>query len=143
MHFSDISGDTSVAREPHMGRGQFLMDLILSRNSTASNIRARLHGAEPFSRSRHSLSHSRISQHFMEPEGSLPCSEEPSFSPCHEPNESDPYRPILSEIHFNVILPPTSRHSYWSLSFWISHQHPICIPLLRHSCHMPCPSHPP
>jgi hypothetical protein len=25
-----------------------------------------------------------------------------------------------------------------SLSFWISHQYPICIPLLPHSCYMPC-----
>jgi hypothetical protein len=30
-------------------------------------------GAEPFSRSRQMCSHSRISQHFMEPEGILPC----------------------------------------------------------------------
>jgi hypothetical protein len=29
------------------------------------------------------------------------------------------------------------------VSFWISHQYPICIPLLTHSCYMPCPSHPP
>jgi hypothetical protein len=26
---------------------------------------------------------------------------------------------------------------------WISHQYPICIPLLPHSCYMPCSSHPP
>jgi hypothetical protein len=26
---------------------------------------------------------------------------------------------------------------------WISHQHPICIPLLPHSCYIPCRSHPP
>jgi hypothetical protein len=29
------------------------------------------------------------------------------------------------------------------LSFWPSHQYPICVPLLPHSCYMPCPSHPP
>jgi hypothetical protein len=28
-------------------------------------------------------------------------------------------------------------------SFWLSHQYPICISLLPHSCHMSCPSHPP
>jgi hypothetical protein len=29
--------------------------------------------------------------------------------------------------------------SQWSLSFWFSHQYPICIPLLPHSCYMPRP----
>ncbi|PNF41301.1 hypothetical protein B7P43_G01440, partial [Cryptotermes secundus] len=36
-----------------------------------------LHGAEPSLRSRQLLRHSRICQHFMEREGSLPCSQEP------------------------------------------------------------------
>jgi hypothetical protein len=36
-----------------------------------------------------------------------------------------------------------SLSSQWSLFFWFSHQYPICIPLLAHSCYMPCPSHPP
>jgi hypothetical protein len=36
-----------------------------------------------------------------------------------------------------------SWSSQWSLSFWLSHQYPICIPLLSHSCYMPCPSHSP
>jgi hypothetical protein len=44
----------------------------------------------------------------------------------------------LSKIHFNMIHPPTS----WSLSLWLSHQYPICIPVRPHSCYMPCPSHP-
>jgi hypothetical protein len=25
-----------------------------------------------------------------------------------------------------------------ALSFWLSHKYPICIPLLPHSCYMPC-----
>jgi hypothetical protein len=29
----------------------------------------------------------------------------------------------------------------WSLSFCLSHQYPICITLLPHSCYMPWPSH--
>jgi hypothetical protein len=33
----------------------------------------------------------------------------------------------LSKIHFNIVHPPTSWSSQWSLSFWISHQYPICI----------------
>jgi hypothetical protein len=36
------------------------------------------HGAEPFLRSCQLCSYSRTSQHFMEPEGSLLCSQEPS-----------------------------------------------------------------
>jgi hypothetical protein len=56
------------------------------------------HVAEPFLRSCHLCSYSRTSQHFMEPEGSLPCSQEPSTGPYPEPDHSNPYRPILSKI---------------------------------------------
>jgi hypothetical protein len=35
----------------------------------------------------------------------------------------------FSNIHFNTIPPLTSRSPYWSLSFWLSHQNPICISL--------------
>jgi hypothetical protein len=41
-------------------------------------------------------SYSRTSQHFMEPEGSLPSSQEPSTGPYPEPDQSNPYHPILS-----------------------------------------------
>jgi hypothetical protein len=34
-----------------------------------------------------------------------------------------------------------SWSSKWSLSFWLSHQYPICIPLLPHSCYMHRQSH--
>jgi hypothetical protein len=43
------------------------------------------HGAEPILRSRQLCSHSRISQHFMEPDGSILCSQEPSTGPFPEP----------------------------------------------------------
>jgi hypothetical protein len=43
----------------------------------------------------------------------------------------------LSKIYFNIIHPPT-----WSLSFWLSHQYPICSPLWPPFVLMPCPSHP-
>jgi hypothetical protein len=48
----------------------------------------------------------------------------------------------LSKIHFNIVPPSTSWSSQWSFSFWLSHQYPICISLLPHSCYMPRPSHP-
>jgi hypothetical protein len=35
-------------------------------------------------------------QHFMEPEGSLSCSQELSIGPYPEPDRSNPYRPIPS-----------------------------------------------
>jgi hypothetical protein len=52
------------------------------------------HGAEPFLRSCQLCSYSRTSQHFMEPEGSLPWSQEPSTDPIL--NQSNPIHPILS-----------------------------------------------
>jgi hypothetical protein len=33
----------------------------------------------------------------------------------------------ISKIHFNIVHPPTSWSSQWSLSFWLSHQYPICM----------------
>jgi len=48
----------------------------------------------------------------MEPEGSLPCSQEPAIGPYPEPNESSPYHPTyFSKIHSNIILPPMLRSS--------------------------------
>jgi hypothetical protein len=36
-----------------------------------------------------------------------------------------------------------SWYSQWSPTFRLSHQNPICIRPLPHSCYMPWPSHPP
>jgi hypothetical protein len=55
---------------------------------------------------RHQLCvYSRTWRHFMEPEGSLLCSQRSSTSPYHKPTQSSPYHPILSMIHFNIIHP--------------------------------------
>jgi hypothetical protein len=39
---------------------------------------------------------SRTSHHFIEPEGSFPCSQEPSTGPYPEPDQFNPYHSILS-----------------------------------------------
>jgi hypothetical protein len=41
----------------------------------------------------------------MEPEGSLPCSQEPVTGPYPESDQSSPYHLILFKINFNIILP--------------------------------------
>jgi hypothetical protein len=55
-------------------------------------------------RGRQMSSHARISQRFMEPAGSLPCSQEPSTSPYPEPDQSNPYHPILEKYKDNKII---------------------------------------
>ena len=42
-------------------------------------------------------------------------------------------------IHFNIILPPISRSSKWSLSFRHLYQNPICISHLPSTSYIPCP----
>jgi hypothetical protein len=69
------------------------------------------YGTEPFLRSRQLCSHSRTSQHVMVPEGSSPCSKEPSTGPYPEPDRSSPHHPILSMIHFNIVYPSMSWSS--------------------------------
>jgi hypothetical protein len=97
----------------------------------------------PFLTSHHFCGDSRIFQHFMEPRGSLLCSQEPSTGPYPEPDQSSPYHPILSKINFNIIHPPRSWFSSGIFAFWLPHQYATCISLLHHLCYMPCPSHPP
>jgi hypothetical protein len=54
------------------------------------------YGAEPFLRSCQLCSCSRNPLHFMEPESSLPWSQELSIGLYSEPDQSSPYHPILS-----------------------------------------------
>jgi hypothetical protein len=56
----------------------------------------KLCGAEHHSRGPQLLGNSIVSQHFMEPEGSIPNSQEPSTCPYPEPHQSCPHQPILT-----------------------------------------------
>jgi hypothetical protein len=76
------------------------------------------YGAEPFLRSRQLYCHSRTSQHFMEPEGSIPYSKELSTGPYPEPYQTNPHHTIpsyLSKIQFDIVHPPMSWSSQWSM----------------------------
>ena len=48
-------------------------------------------------------------------------------------------QPYFSKIHFNIVHPPTTWSSQWSLSFWLSHQYPISFPLFH--IRVTCPDH--
>jgi hypothetical protein len=60
--------------------------------------------AESFLRSWQLCSHSRTSQHFMEPDGSLLCSQEPSTGPYPELDPVDTIPPYLSK---SISISPT------------------------------------
>jgi hypothetical protein len=76
------------------------------------------------------LSTTHSFQHFMEPEGSSPNSQELSTCLYPKPDQSSPQHPYHSKVHLNIVHPPPSWSSWWSLSFWLSQQYPICISLL-------------
>jgi hypothetical protein len=73
----------------------------------------------------------------MEPESSISCLQELSNGLYPEPDQSSPYHPILSKIHFNIIFPPTPKSSQWSLSSRLSHQNSIMYFFPMHSA---CPA---
>ena len=78
----------------------------------------------------------------MEPEGSLPHSQVPATCPYPEPARTGqtPTSHFL-KINLNIILPSMSGSPKWSLSFRFSHQNPVYVFHLPHTCYMPRPAH--
>jgi hypothetical protein len=83
------------------------LELCRNRLSAIQYTYLLTYGAEPVLRRSQLCSYSRNSQHFMEPERSLPCSQESFTDPYPEPDQSNRYHPILCKIHFNIVYPPT------------------------------------
>jgi hypothetical protein len=67
--------------EIQRGRKEVVMGLEVFQHHRYLRIDSFIHGAEPFLRSRQLCNYSRTSQNFIEPEDSLPCSQEPSNGP--------------------------------------------------------------
>lgn len=61
----------------------------------------------------------------MQPESSLPCSQKPASYPFSKPYQSSPHPTCFFKTWFDIIVPPTSRFSKWSLSFRLSHQNSV------------------
>jgi hypothetical protein len=90
-----------------------------------------LHRAEPFLRWRQSLSYSRISQHFTEPQVSLQCSQDPSTGASPGSDLSSQHNSVLFlEDSFQYYSHITPMFSNWSLLFRFSYKHFVRISLL-------------
>jgi hypothetical protein len=63
------------------------------------------------------LGHSIVSQHFMEPEGSIPNSQELSTCSYLEPDQSSPYHPIPPLQDPSYYYPPTYVLVFLAVSF--------------------------
>jgi hypothetical protein len=81
---------------------------------------------------------------FREPEGSLLCSQKLAIGPYPEPTESrSPHQTLSPKVQLNVILPPPSGSSQWSLTFGLPNQNYVNTSPLPHAYHMPHPCQPP
>jgi hypothetical protein len=80
----------------------------------------------------------------MEPEGSLPCSQEPATCPNPERDDTIPrFPPYFPKIQSYIIFLPMPWSSTMSLLFRFSDKNFVCNSHVSHPCYMPRPSHPP
>jgi hypothetical protein len=63
----------------------------------------------------------------MEPESSLPCSQDPTTGRCAEQAKSSPQIRTLFKSHFNIILTSKSMSRKWSLPFILFEKNFECI----------------
>jgi len=93
------------------------------------------HVTESVLRSWQSLSYAN-SPPFMEPEGSLPCSQEPITGLNPKPDESCPHLPpYFHNIHSNVIYLSMLQSSDWSHSFTFSEENFLCTSHVYRACY--------
>ena len=77
----------------------------------------------------------------MEPEGSLPHSQQSATCPYPKPDGFRPCSPShFSKIHFNIILLSVPGSSKWP-SVRFPHQNPVRVSPLSHTCYIPRPNH--
>jgi hypothetical protein len=73
----------------------------------------------------------------MEPEDSLPFSQEPATGPClNQMHLVHNFPPYFLNIHSNIILLSKSRSYEWSLPSQVSKQNSVCTPHLSLACCM-------
>jgi hypothetical protein len=79
----------------------------------------------------------------MEPEGSLPRSQDPVTCPCPEPDQSrsHPSNRFLFKTHENIIRSCTPRSSKWSPSLRFPRQNPMCTSFVPHTCYLLSPAY--
>jgi len=73
----------------------------------------------------------------MEPEGSLPCSQQPATGLYPDPDENFQHLPTLfPQDPSNIIFPSVVRSSEWPLPFSYSDKNTVCTSHLSRACYM-------